>query len=354
MQRLFSTAMMVAILGGGGWMFYKGLHLEDIKQILVTGSTAVSQLHHNGDTAGGGSPQPTPTSINLGQQNQSTIRIASFNIQVFGEKKASDTEAMTVIGNVFRNFDIVAVQEIRNKDELFVPKFVQNLNQFTGRTFDYKLGPRLGNTTSKEQYAFIFDTAKIMVSSKYVFTIQDPKNLLHREPYVGLFTVRGVPDQDRFTFMLVNVHTDPDVAKEEMDALAQVFEVLRRQGLGEDDIIMLGDFNTAVPMDPNSTSRVISQDDLAALGRIPDIYPVIQNQPTNVARNRLHDNILFHRPSTTEFTGQGGVFDFEKQFNLTPEQAKRVSDHFPVWAEFSIYEAGISNQMAIGATNTTR
>jgi deoxyribonuclease-1-like protein len=42
-----------------------------------------------------------------------------------------------------------------------------------------------------------------------------------------------------------------------------------------------------------------------------------------------------------EHTGQWGVFDLLSEFGLTMEQALKVSDHLPVWAEFSAYEAGV-------------
>ena len=42
-----------------------------------------------------------------------TIRIASFNIQVFGESKADKPDVMAVLAETIRRFDIVAIQEVR-------------------------------------------------------------------------------------------------------------------------------------------------------------------------------------------------------------------------------------------------
>lgn len=358
MQRLLSTAMMVVIFGGGGWMFFKGLHLEDIKQILVTGQTPTA--NSPGDTGFGGSPtvaaawNPPPGA---------TIKIASFNIQVFGDSKASKPYVIDELCKIISRFDLVAIQEIRTQDDYFIPKFVQRLNQLSGRMYDARVGPRLGNTRSTEQYAFVFDTARIEVHPNYVYTIRDPDNLLHREPMVGFFATRGVPAADRFTFMLVNLHTDPDVAKEEMDALAQVYSVVRRQPIGanqatEDDIILLGDFNTKVPSAPSGSfgrsSRPIKPSDFAGIGSLPDMYPVVQNQPTNVVKTKLHDNIVFHRPSTAEYTGRGGVYDIQSLHGLSLDQVKQISDHLPVWAEFSATEADLERRIATGASPAAR
>ena len=347
-------------------MFLKGLHLEDIKQILVTG--ALPQAATDGQATATSAPVSTtanypPAAIqSWTPPSNATIRIASFNIQIFGDKKASNPNVMAEIGRVISSFDIVAIQEIRTQDDLFIPKFVELLNQYSGRSYACKVSPRLGNTTSTEQYAFIYDTAKLLIHPQFTFVVGDPDNLLHREPHVGFFTVRGVDPSQRFTFMLVNIHTDPDVAKDEMDALAQVYNVLRRQPIPpnnatEDDIILLGDFNTNVPCSPNSstgnTGRALTREDLAGLGQLPGIYPVIQNQPTNTVHSKLHDNVLFCLPSTSEFV-RGGVYDLQTQHGLTVDQAKLVSDHLPVWAEFSIYEAGSPNQVATGSTAPTR
>jgi deoxyribonuclease-1-like protein len=35
-----------------------------------------------------------------------------------------------------------------------------------------------------------------------------------------------------------------------------------------------------------------------------------------------------------------------RQWNLTEQQALQVSDHFPVWAEFSVYERDFTGRIA--------
>jgi len=67
-------------------------------------------------------PEPTPV------RQGNTIKIASFNIQVFGTSKLAKPEVMVVLTKVVRRFDIVAVQEIRSKDETVVPRFLQEIN----------------------------------------------------------------------------------------------------------------------------------------------------------------------------------------------------------------------------------
>ncbi len=279
-------------------------------------------------STGGGRPAAPPANV----ANGATIRIASFNIQVFGKTKASKPYVMRELAEIVNQFDVVAIQEVRSKDQYLIPNFVQLVNQ-GGRRFDHVIGPRIGYTTSKEQYVFLFDTQKVEVDHQSVYTVGDPDGLLHREPLVATFRTRGVDPDNAFTFTLVNMHTDPDVAAEELDVLAEVYRVVRRSSRGEDDIILLGDFNA---------------DDrhLGRLGQLPGVMPLIAGVSTNTRQNRQYDNLIIHRPSTTEYMGRSGVFDFMRHKNLSQSQALQVSDHFPVWAEFSIYERDASGRVA--------
>lgn len=345
MQRLMSLAML-AVLLGGGYTALNALLPSNVRQVVdragvVLQQGAGTQAGYAGydRSAPGYAPAPaTPASV---------IRIASYNIQVFGNAKASDANVMRTLAAVVQQFDIVAIQEIRTTDQDFIDKFLAGYVNASGRRYSRVVGPRLGRSNSKEQYAFLFDTATIQVNPNYIHTVSDPHDLLHRPPLLAMFATRAPANP--FTFILVNCHTDPDETKTELDELARAIGNIRRHAStylspAEDDVILLGDLNTAVRVSP---TRQLRPNDLRGLGRITGIYPVIRTTPTNTARTRLHDNLLVNRLSTTEFTGNSGVYDLEAQFGLTREQAQMVSDHLPVWAEFSVVEGGTPGRLAI-------
>ncbi len=265
---------------------------------------------------------PPPTPMNGGP----AIRIASFNIQVFGDSKASKTYVMQTLAAIIQNFHLVAIQEIRTKDDHFIDNFLRTYVNTNGRMYDKVVGPRLGRTNSKEQYAFIYDTSAIEVNPNSIYTVNDPDDLLQREPLVAQFRVRGPPPEQAFTFTLIDMHTEPDQAVAECNTLAQVYQAVRRASGGEDDIILLGDLNT-------------DDKHLGALSKLEGVCPIVRNTMTNTRQNAEYDNMLIHAPSTTEFTGRWGVFNYQKQYNLTLDQALQVSDHFPIWAEFNAYES---------------
>ena len=272
------------------------------------------------------------------------VRIASFNIQVFGEQKLSNSDVVRVLADIVRHFDIVAVQEIRDEQQNLLPRFLQAINA-PGLRYDYVIGPRLGRTTSKEQYAYIFNADTIEVDRRALFTVSDPDDLLHREPLVASFRCRRADPNLAFTFTLVNIHTDPtpQTLKEELTLLDDVFQSVRSHPRGEDDVILLGDFNA-------------NYQQMGDLSHVPGLVFGVTTSgankllATNITGKAQYDNLVFDRAATQEFLGRSGVFDFLREYNLSQTQAKLVSDHLPVWAEFSIYEGGIPGRVATRST----
>lgn len=324
MPRLRRFAVL-AVLAAAGWFLFQHYQIVGLEHVRVVPREA-------GGTGFGSWFRTEPSySADSGDR----IRIASFNIQVFGESKLAKPRVMQVLSDVVRQFDVVAVQEIRAVSQDVVPRFVALINA-NGAQYDYAVGPRLGNTSSKEQYAYIFNTARLELDRGSLYTVQDPENALHREPLVASFRVRGPPPEQAFTFTLVNIHTDPDVVPQELAALDDVYRAVRNDGRGEDDVIILGDLNA---------------DDrhLGELGQIPYLTCAISGVPSNTRRTQLYDNIVFDSRASVEFTGVAGVYDLTGEYGLTLEQALEVSDHLPVWAEFSAWEGGAPSRVAARA-----
>lgn len=320
MNKLISLLLLLAA-GTGGYLLRS--YTESLPfQFNLGGNT-----NHQAAINGPGVPEKSL----FGAKTPQTIRIASFNIESFGAAKAGDTSILDVLTRIMREFDIVAIQEIRSKDQTLIPYFVSLINR-DGSRYEYELGPRLGRTNSKEQYAFLFDSRTIEIDRQATYTVADPHDRMHREPLVALFRARSNNPSTAFTFKLINVHVDPDDVPEEMDTLSDVYRVVLADEDHEDDVILLGDFNT-------------NEKKLFGLGRITGITAAIEDQTTNTSRTECYDNFLFHEQKTREFNGKSGVVDLVRIFNLTTEQAIAVSDHFPIWAEFSILEGGPNRQI---------
>jgi deoxyribonuclease-1-like protein len=79
---------------------------------------------------------------------------------------------------------------------------------------------------------------------------------------------------------------------------------------------------------------------LGPLGSLPSIASVLTATPTTARGTKMCDNMLYNRQATVEFTGRAGVLDVLSELNLTMAQTLELSDHLPIWAEFSAYEGG--------------
>lgn len=311
--------MLLAVLGGGGGYLFSQYDVDGWQSLrLVPREKKVKEEE-----------KPDPNADIPVRRSGETIRIASFNVHVLGNSKMRKSHVVERLASICRQFDIIALQDIRSTNQDTIPRLLDVINA-TGRHYDYVIGPRLPyheHEVNQSQYAFLFDLASVEIDRLQLYTIDDPDNLLTREPLVGWFRVRGPPIEEAFTFSLVNVHVDPDRTEDELAQLGKVFRAVRQDGRDEDDVILLGDFNA---------------DDrgLRELTRVAGLHWAISSTPTNTRGTHQYDNILFQHHATNEFVGRSGVYDFMRELNLTLDQALEVSEHLPVWAEFSIYEGG--------------
>jgi len=319
-MRKLAMLAIIATLGGSGYYTFTSLYPEGISPVSLLGDS----------TGGDGSVRDDQPPV---KRAGDTIRVASFNIQVFGETKSGKPHVMDYLARIVRQFDVVAVQQITARSDDLLPRFVDLVNA-TGRHYDYVIGPRTGPEGRQEQLAFLFDRASIEVDRTQLYTVDDPDDLVTHDPLVGWFRVRGPEPQQALTFTVVNVRVDGGRSQQELNALAQVYRAVRQDGRGEDDVLLAGDFQS----EPAS---------YGALARVPEIGWVAANIPTDVRQTAQLDNIVFHRRATAEFTGRGGVYDFMRELNLTTEEAVEISDRLPVWVELNIYEGGQPGRVAV-------
>lgn len=271
---------------------------------------------------------------------ENKITIATFNVQTFGESKVGKEDVMSELSRICKMFDVIAMQEIRSPQSEPVQNLVKRMNADGASQYTFVLSTQIGRSTSpshREQYAFIFDSARIRLSNdpSRTYVMNDELDLMHREPFVASFTAipQGEDTRTPFSFTLINVHTDPDEVTgaagtgNELDVLADVYVNVRAWEYsrhGEDDFILLGDLNT-------------SSTKLFGLAKIPGLTSLTAGLPTNTPGSKELDHILMDSITTREFTGQANVVDYSL-LQISPEMASDISDHRPVWAQFSAFE----------------
>ena len=108
---------------------------------------------------------------------------------------------------------------------------------------------------------------------------------------------------------------------------------MRGDGRGEDDVILLGDFRA-------SAERIRERLSM------PGLRLAVEGEATDMRRTGAFSNVAVGLPATVEFRGTAGVFDFYNVLDLTMDEALAVSEHLPVWAEFGLWEGGLSGTVA--------
>ncbi len=324
MRRLFTTLILALILVGGGWALVNRDQIHNPKDVFRLVTEQMNKFRSASVPANFASWSQTPAN--------DSIRIATFNIQTFGSAKASNPRVMQYLAEICQQFDVIAIQEIRGQDQTLLSQFVGQING--GKlAYDYVISPPLGRKQYREQSAFIFNQAKVQLDNAYTYTVNDPDDVMIREPFVGWFRVANIRPEEAFTFSLVNLHLDAQRPAAELPYLAELFRAVRSDGRGEDDVLLVGDFNAG-------------DRGLAIASRRSGLTWVISNQATNTRANNQYDNIVLDSRATVEFTGRAGVFDFLKHFNLSLDDALEISDHLPVWADFSCLEGQANNRIA--------
>jgi endonuclease/exonuclease/phosphatase family metal-dependent hydrolase len=254
-----------------------------------------------------------------------TIKIASFNLQHFGHHKVENPFVAETVIKVIRQFDVIALQEICTQQQDLVATVIDRVNQ-TGLRYDYVIGPRVGTGDNLEQFAFVFNTQTIETDRDQLYSVEDPDNLLLRDPLVGWFRAKQSDAQKAFTFTLVNVHCSSERADAELRLLPELVQSIRRDGRDEDDVILAGDFGAdALSM---------------AYLRQKGFTVTLTETPSLVTGSQTPDNLVLTSKATDEYIGRAGTLDFLRKSNLSIDQALQVSDHLPVWAEFSTVEGG--------------
>ncbi|MFG0267604.1 MAG: endonuclease/exonuclease/phosphatase family protein [Rhodopirellula sp. JB055] len=278
----------------------------------------------------------TPASA-TSRKPDASIRVATFNIQVFGKSKSEKPEVMRRLAQVCMLFDVVAVQEIKGDPKLPINGLLDEIASLGGR-YNATVSEPQGRTSQTERYGFVWDTDRIDLIPESDYLVSDEMDRMHRAPMVASFQTRVTPTPTRmpFRFTLINVHTDPDevgsrvgdTPKNEMNVLDDVFHSVRMfeyQNKGEEDFVLMGDLNVETQW-------------LLETGRIPNIQSLVGDQPTNTLQTKTYDHLLIDTATTREFTGRAGVLNLKSTLQISEEDALKVSDHMPVWAEFSVFE----------------
>jgi deoxyribonuclease-1-like protein len=320
--------LLIAAAIGGVYFFLN----YEIQSQQIGGRPAGWRIVPRGGSADGppgGVPAPSPGSVG-------PIRMATFHVGRLDDAKLANRRVSDVLLRLLPRFDLVALQGVRGRNRGVLVRLVEQLNAVAGpagRNYDFATCPTQERDAVEHYSAFLFDRNRIEVDRSTVHFVEDRLGRFRTKPLVGSFRVRGPDPAEAFTFTLISVETDPEHAAAELDLLAAAYRAVRESFRDEDDIILLGDLQT-------------DDQHLGPLGKLLGVTPLLSGMPTTVRGTQLVDNILLDRRATAEFTGRVEVVDVQREFELTMPGATEISDHLPVWAEFSAYEGGQAGHVA--------
>uniref|UniRef100_K3WUS6 Endonuclease/exonuclease/phosphatase family domain-containing protein 1 n=1 Tax=Globisporangium ultimum (strain ATCC 200006 / CBS 805.95 / DAOM BR144) TaxID=431595 RepID=K3WUS6_GLOUD len=199
------------------------------------------------------------------------ILVASWNIRNISRQK--DTFSLTRIAEIIHEFDLVALQEVR--DTVVLKKLKTMLPGW-----DYVVSAAVGAMTSKmttrtEHFAFLYRRAMFRVTDKCSLFV-DEDNVFVRSPFLAHFVVvkpSGVPQVE---LTLVNVHVS---CGEKHDRQRELLEI---QQLADDihaqrSVVVLGDFNLA-------------QQDMLGRADSP-MTPLVRAPLSTTVFGKMYDNI---------------------------------------------------------------
>jgi hypothetical protein len=318
MLKQLPILLLIAVAGGG--VFF--LMNYDVQRQSVDGKPAYWKIVPKSaavysDTPAAQSAAPP----------RSTIRIAAFQFGRLDDVKLANHQVSDVLMRLLPSFDLIAVEGVRGKNQGVLIRLIEQLNAASGRNYDFATCPTQQRDALEHYSAFLFDRGRIDVDRRMVHFVEDPLRRFRIKPLVGSFRVHGLDPTEAFTFTLINVETDPENTAAELDLLAEAYRAVRDDGRNEDDIILLGDLES-------------DDQHLGRLGKLLGVSALLSGVPSTVRGANLLDNILLNRRATCEFTGRVEVVDMMREFDLTMPGAQEVSEHLPIWAEFSVYEGG--------------
>jgi len=244
-------------------------------------------------------PSPTGSVISTPNSN-SSLTIASFNIQTLGKTKIADPFFKEYLMKIIPQYDIIAIQELKDSSgevTLILQQWFPN--------YHFVLSEELGRTSNTERYLVMYRKGKVLSYSVWL----DAKDVFEREPLIVYFQV------DNQNFSLINVHIKPTDAEKEISVLPEIIN-----NLADSDFILLGDLNADCDYYDETQ------------GYLKQYSWVIDNsQDTTVSSN----NCTYDRIITNLNYSDFGVFNFPQKFGLNYSEAKSISDHLPVWVQIS-------------------
>lgn len=296
-----------------------------------------------------------------GKLTDRNLLIGTWNIRAFGRvyekwdenlgSPKRNLRAMASIAEVIRQLDVVAIQEVK-RDTAGIRRLVE---EFLGPDWELIISDvAAGSEGNTERLGFIYDKRRVQPSGlagEIVLPATkagDPAEQFARPPYIVGFRSAGE------SFALLTAHIKygkvPQDRIGELQELARyVAEEIRDRTTTdsgeESNLIVLGDFNID-ERQGNPLFDAFVSTGLVVPKQLWGLKTTYDTKP------KYYDQIAwFMGGLNLIFNDRAGVVDIAGALfkELTLKQMSfRISDHFPLWAEFSIDRSTESMAKTLG------
>ncbi|BBM82016.1 hypothetical protein [Candidatus Uabimicrobium amorphum] len=298
--------------------------------------------------------------VKLDAQKRNSVRIASWNIQNFGESKTNkivpyknkEYTIPEVVADIIYSakFDVIAIQEVEGDNLESVERVVEVLNMRVGEeayrlTYPEKMGV---SSNTAEFLPIVYDNRYVRLKTQGM--LRDLE--MQRPPHYALFELRDnkfkspQTKKNIFDFCLVSVHLAPKASgdkdiprRNDFKNVPKIFRFLNKK-FAIEDIIVAGDFNC----DPNR--RGIDGELWAQIRKKKIVvHPITLRGKQEIATKtmtygqRVNDNMIWMGNSEEDWAQTKEVYEYDKLHfqrdgKVDTTSARVISDHLPVWGKF--------------------
>ncbi len=248
------------------------------------------------------------------------ITVASWNVYNFD---SDDYERIDFMAGILRHFDLLALQEINIRKGAKGVSLLADALSRKGTKWDYVVSDRTNssNPQTSERYAYLWRTDKVKRVGKAALAKALDEGI-EREPYIAVFE-NDLGNE----LVLVNCHLVPTKKNPSKEA-GQIPKLIRKDP--KRNWMILGDFNQDVHT--KGIQRIIDEGYECCLPNYPTSLKTKGVPDDNSSHlNEPYDNIYFKSEDMKLL--ERGTVDFARAFK-TNKEAKKISDHLPVWAKF--------------------
>lgn len=294
------------------------------------------------------------------KQLDHNLLIATWNLRMFGsltrkwtagddDSPKRDLRGLLAIKTIVERFDVIALQELMGD-----LRALRDLLRALGPHWGFVMTDvTLGSAGNSERMAFLYDTRRVQPSGLAAELVIPPEwqqevaagaldRQFARTPYAVSF--RSGTD----TFILVTLHvlygSNAAEREPELATIARFMaEWADRTERWHHNLLVLGDFN--IDRKDDALWQAFTREGLSVPEALDAVPRSIFADPNSPSTHRFYDQIAWftsgnRRQLDMEFL-RAGSFDFQPlvygELGLSRNSLSwRISDHFPLWAEFAL------------------